>query len=199
MTVRGVNRALCPPSAGERFSSAQLERIFAGCFASGWRTKLVGGADEPFYRPAAGPGDFHLLHYRSDYFASALHEVAHWCIAGEQRRQLADFGYWYAPDGRGPEQQQAFEAVEAAPQALEWYFSLACGYPFQVSADNLGDAGGALPDTTPFKRRILARARHWQSHGLPQRADLFFRALSRAYATGLQPAQLQLELAGLRG
>ncbi len=32
--------------------------------------------------------------------------------------------------GATSEQQLAFEAVEAKPQALEWLFSLACGYPF---------------------------------------------------------------------
>ena len=85
--------------------------------------------NEPYYQPATGECDMHRLFYRSDYFASALHEVAHWCIAGERRRQLADFGYWYTPDGRSPQQQSAFEAVEAKPQPLDWFFSLACGYP----------------------------------------------------------------------
>jgi elongation factor P hydroxylase len=101
----------------------------------------------------------HLLWYREDYFASALHEVAHWCIAGEQRRQQLDFGYWYAPDGRSPEQQGAFEAVEYKPQALEWFFSLACGYRFRLSADNLGMPGGEMPDASEFRGRVCEQAR----------------------------------------
>ncbi len=58
-------------------------------------------------------------------------------MAGEARRRLPDFGYWYAPDGRTAAQQQAFERVEIKPQALECLFTLACGRHFQVSQDNL--------------------------------------------------------------
>ena len=104
------------PASG--FQAARLERVFTGCFARQWRTVLLGGAEEPYYQPAADRHATHLLHYRSDFFASALHEVAHWCIAGEQRLQLADFGYWYAPDGRDAAQQRDFEAVEVKPKAL---------------------------------------------------------------------------------
>lgn len=42
---------------------------------------------------------------------------------GEKRRQLVDFGYWYAPDGRSAEQQELFQAVEVKPQAMEWILS----------------------------------------------------------------------------
>lgn len=126
------------------FHAARLERVFSDCFAAQWNTVLAGGVEEPFYRPATNVQGPHLLHYRSDFFASALHEAAHWCIAGERRLQQADFGYWYAPDGRNPTQQQAFEAVEVKPQALEWLFSLACGYRFSVSVDNLGVAGASM-------------------------------------------------------
>jgi elongation factor P hydroxylase len=139
----------------------------------------------------------HRLYYRSDYFASALHEVAHWCIAGERRRQLADFGYWYAPDGRSPQQQSAFEAVEAKPQALEWLFSLACGYRFRISVDNLGATQAGEHDTAPFRQRVLAQARAWQQSRLPPRAELFFSALSLEFGTGLKPGDPELDLAGL--
>ncbi len=37
---------------------------------------------------------------RTDFFASALHEISHWCVAGKARREQVDFGYWYCPDGR---------------------------------------------------------------------------------------------------
>jgi elongation factor P hydroxylase len=138
--VNAVSLARC--TAADNFQAQRLEEVFARCFSRRWRTRLVGGADEPSYQPATDRHALHVLHYRSDYFASALHETAHWCIAGERRRQLPDFGYWYAPDGRDQQQQLAFEAVEARPQALEWLFSLACGYRFRISVDNLGAPGG---------------------------------------------------------
>ena len=106
----------------------RLEQVFMRCFGSSLCTRLQGGAAEPLYQPATLEGDYHVLYYRADYFASALHEVAHWCIAGEIRRQQTDFGYWYAPDGRSPAQQRAFERVECRPQALEW-MGMASGRP----------------------------------------------------------------------
>jgi elongation factor P hydroxylase len=167
---------------GADFDPRRLEQVFARCFAAEFRTRLCGGAREPLYQPAGEVSQVHLLWYREDYFASALHEVAHWCIAGEQRRQQLDFGYWYAPDGRSPEQQGAFEAVEYKPQALEWFFSLACGYRFRLSADNLGMPGGEMPDASEFRGRVCEQARYWQSSGLPARAGVFYRELCREFA-----------------
>ncbi len=182
----------------EIFSSARLERVFADCFAARWRTVLLGGAAEPFYQPAGHGEELHRLYYRSDYFASALHEIAHWCIAGERRRLLPDFGYWYAPDGRNTVAQAAFEAVEAKPQALEWFFSQACGYRFFVSIDNLGAPGG-MADCEPFRQRLIEEARAWRVQGLPQRAAIFLQALAVEFGTGLQAAKLDTSLAGLAG
>ena len=62
----------------EPFAAKRLETVFNQCFARRWRTRLVGGAGEPLYQPAAAGADEHLLFYRRDYFASALHEAAHW-------------------------------------------------------------------------------------------------------------------------
>ena len=97
---------------------------------------LVRGMGEPEYFPAQNnqPARIEFAH---GFFASALHEISHFCVAGPQRRQLPDFGYWYAADGRSAVQQQAFERVEIKPQALECLFTLACRRPFQVSQDNL--------------------------------------------------------------
>ena len=108
-----MNAVVTAAAREETFNAQRLEAVFGACFAARWRTRLVGGAGEPFYQPARSAGEYHLLHYRLDYFASALHEVAHWCIAGTRRRRLPDFGYWYAPDGREPVQQRAFEALTA--------------------------------------------------------------------------------------
>jgi len=179
------------------FHSERLERVFAECFSDKSHTRLQGGADEPLYQPALQPENPHVLYYRADYFASALHEVAHWCIAGAARRQLVDFGYWYAPDGRSGAAQQAFEAVESRPQALEWYFAKACGYHFRVSVDNLNGVSGELPDISGFRRQVYEQALCWQREGLPLRAAEFFCGLSREFDTPATPDQLRFTLAGL--
>ena len=174
-----VANAAC---VGGDFDTRRLEQVFTRCFAREFNTRLCGGAREPLYQPASEAGQMHLLWYREDYFASALHEVAHWCIAGVQRRQQLDFGYWYAPDGRSPEQQRAFEAVEYKPQALEWFFSLACGYRFRLGADNLGVPGGEMLDNSQFRGRVCKQALFWQRSGLPARGFVFYRELCREFA-----------------
>lgn len=162
----------------ERTSSA-LERIFAACFAETHRTVLVGGGEEPLYLPSPQPESSpHRIVYRADYFASALHEVAHWCLAGPERRRKEDYGYWYAPDGRSAVQQMAFERVEARPQALEWLFSDACGFDFHLSADNL--EGGVAPSTR-FEASVLAARSRLLEAGLPARAARFHEALREAF------------------
>lgn len=177
-------------------SSTRLERVFADCFAHDYNTVLIGGAAEPLYVPATGSGQ-HKLYYRDDFFASALHETAHWCIAGAARRQQRDFGYWYATEGRDSTAQRAFEAVEAAPQALEWFFSQACGWPFQVSVDNLDPQDGTLPDTRDFCDRVVAEALARQSRGLPERAAIFYRALCVEFGSAHPAQALTFRLADL--
>lgn len=102
----------------------------------GQQVELIRGEQEPEYFPTQGDKPARIV-FAHGFFASALHEISHWCIAGSERRLLNDFGYWYAPDGRTAAQQQAFESAEVKPQALECLFTLACGRPFQVSQDNL--------------------------------------------------------------
>lgn len=179
------------------FLSARLERVFNTCFYARYNTRLFGGAAEPVYQPGGVAGKCHALYYREDYFASALHEVSHWCIAGTQRRQQPDFGYWYAPEGRCLNQQRAFEAVERKPQALEWYFSKACGYRFLVSVDNLDLANAGLHDTTGFQHAVLRQALIWQEVGLPARAADFYRALCCEFDTVRPESQLHFSLAEL--
>ncbi len=178
------------------FCATRLQRVFDDCFLASHNTRLVGGAGEPLYQPG-NDGKEHLLFFREDYFASALHEIAHWCIAGRERRGKVDFGYWYAPEGRSPAQQRAFEAVEYKPQALEWFFSRACGYHFRISVDNLDPVSGALPDTLDFRRRVVAQARSWQLAGLPPRAGTFYDALCREFNTVVAVQQQAFELADL--
>lgn len=119
----------------ERLATDWLIQLFNTLFTD-QQVILVRSNGEPEYFPAQDnePARIEFAH---GFFASALHELSHWCVAGDARRQLPDFGYWYAPDGRTEAQQQAFERVEIKPQALECLFTLACGRHFQVSQDNL--------------------------------------------------------------
>ncbi|MEP6391164.1 MAG: elongation factor P hydroxylase [Halioglobus sp.] len=175
-----VLRQTISASSSAPHHATVLEEAFAQCFEDRWNTRLCGGASEPYYQPSAGAQLPHQLFYREDFFASALHESAHWCIAGRERRLQADFGYWYAPEGRSAKEQADFEAAECKPQALEWIFSRACDYPFRPSIDNFQD-NGEVPDTGAFNRRIVEQAIRWQFAGLPDRAGMFFAALSNVY------------------
>jgi elongation factor P hydroxylase len=115
---------------------------------------------------------------REDFFASALHEIAHWCVAGEKRRTLDDFGYWYIPDDRNLSQQKAFEKVEILPQAFEMAFSRACDYEFKVSIDNhsLTDYCGK-----DFSEKVNEKYQYFKKNGFPNRAQRFINALESFY------------------
>jgi len=152
-----------------------LEELFHQTFYQRFNTRLEGGGSEPIYRPQSQLCEYDLIVYSHDYAASALHEIAHWCVAGEERRKLEDYGYWYAADGRSIEQQKTFESVEVKPQAFEWMFSVAAARKFRVSADNLEAGVGASEN---FKQSICEQAQHYCRDGLPERARLYIEALS---------------------
>lgn len=160
-----------------------LVNIFDGLFYASYQTRLIAGAPEPIYLPAqVGDGgyDYHRLCFREDYLSSALHEIAHWCLAGQRRRQLEDFGYWYEPDGRNVEQQRLFEAAEVKPQALEWMFSVACGQPFCLSVDNL--SSGQLSPSSEFAKSVSKQVRLWCGpDALPNRAQQMLDALAETF------------------
>lgn len=160
----------------------ELILLFNQLFGVEYRTLLVAVEAEPLYQPASGPGEYHEIRYVKGHLSSALHEVAHWCIAGEARRRLVDYGYWYAPDGRSEAQQALFETLEVKPQALECLFSEACGQAFHVSIDNLTGSASNAPG---FRSAIAAQAERFRDKGLPVRAARFHRALQTA--TRLQP------------
>ncbi len=175
-------------------SSEQLEQIFNFSFSSIENTVLMGGATEPLYLPAGMDYSAHIrlsnpchvmtekhhIFYRANYFSSALHEVAHWCIAGERRRALLDYGYWYAPDGRDKSEQTAFELVERKPQALEWAFSLAAGIQFRVSNDNL--AMLEVSDSE-FQEKVWHQLQAYCEFGFPARAGIFLNGLFSYYGS----------------
>lgn len=98
----------------------QLIEIFNSCFADDFNTRLIKGDDEPIYLPADAEVPYNRIVFAHGFYASAIHEISHWCIAGKARRELVDFGYWYCPDGRDAQTQSQFEDVEVKPQALDW-------------------------------------------------------------------------------
>ena len=124
--------------------SSHLETCFNKWVGKRYATRLQGGATEPYYEALNKAMGCAVIWYREDYVRSALHELAHWCIAGQDRRQRDDYGYWYAPDGRTESQQEAFFKVERLPQAIERWFCESLGVPFSVSLDNLD---GSLSQT----------------------------------------------------
>ncbi len=162
-----------------QFDVDELAAVFNQCFERSHRTRLEPGAHEPLYLPASDPEDVHRIYSTHDYFASALHEVSHWCIAGQARRQQLDYGYWYEPDGRSAQQQLAFEQVEFKPQALEWIFSRCCNSDFRLSVDNLmsPDAGASVS----FKEAVVGQAQRYLRQGLPARAERFALSLGRFF------------------
>ncbi|WP_372613471.1 elongation factor P hydroxylase [Halomonas sp.] len=153
--------------------------LFDGLFDDTYHTRLVRGDADPLYLPADDACPWHRVIFAHGFYASALHEISHWCIAGARRRGLEDYGYWYLPDGRDPAQQDDFEAVEVTPQALESLFSCACGLDFHVSVDNLGGEGEV--DRDAFRARVEARASRFEEVGLPRRAAAFRATLKAFY------------------
>ena len=102
---------------------------------------IKGGAEEPFYT-AQRENNIATIHFRSNYPRSLLHEVSHYRLAGDQRRKVDDFGYWYSPCGRSLEEQRNFELVEARPQGLEKVMCEIVEVEFSPSLD---DFSGSPP------------------------------------------------------
>ena len=172
-------------------------KLFDDVFYDTYNTRLVHSDSDPEYLPAGlggNPNDFHCIAFAHGFFSSALHEVAHWCVAGEKRRQQVDFGYWYAPDGRSAEQQQAFYQVEIKPQAFEWIFTVASGRKFRVSTDNLN---GDVADDRQFEKDVYQQVQCLLLQGLPKRVEQWAAALSSQFKTNsvyLQAAAYKLPI-----
>lgn len=162
------------------FNYQDLINLFGQTFSRSENTILVRGEAEPIYLPADRQHRQHRIIFAHGYFASALHEIAHWCLAGKTRRLLEDYGYWYSPDGRDAKQQVEFEQVEIKPQAIEWAFSVACGKNFRVSTDNLN---GAPVDVIGFTHNVRQQAIAYIQNGFPPRAQIFIDALVAFYGT----------------
>lgn len=152
--------------------SRAIMSAFADEFAESHRTKLMSGVAEPVYMP--NMDGWHIIYFARGHWASALHETAHWLIAGPERRAQLDYDYWYEPDGRSFAQQRLFEQVEIKPQALEWIMSSALGRDFVASFDNIR-GNGANP--TAFRQGVRDQALSYRAVGLPARAERFLNRL----------------------
>ncbi len=155
-----------------------LTHQFNLLFEKAENTILRFGADEPFYK-AMNANSPAIIYSREQYLSSALHEIAHWCIAGEQRRKLDDYGYWYEPEGRSQNQQTLFEQVEVKPQAIEWIFSQICGHVFHLSADNL-ESG--IQASASFQKKVEQQMNDYRYlDRLPKRAQLLAYQLVQTF------------------
>ncbi|MGX5914400.1 elongation factor P hydroxylase [Aliidiomarina sp. Khilg15.8] len=167
------------------FRGEDVVEIFERTFFAAFNTRLVSGSDEPLYLPASNRCGYHRIVFAHGHFRSALHEIAHWCVAGKVRRNLVDYGYWYKPDGRSADEQRQFEQAERKPQALEWLFCRAAGHPFEVSCDNLAATDPGAVNVDAFTAHVEDQLRAYLQLGLPSRAQMFVDALTAHY----QPAK----------
>jgi elongation factor P hydroxylase len=151
-----------------------ITQIFADCFQAEYATQLTGGATEPEYVPSRSADGMNQLFYRENFVASALHETAHWCIAGPERRLHRDFGYSYLPPPRTARQQADFFAAELKVQTLEMIFDAAAGLDFVPSADHLG------VDLYDFRQQLEAHQKAvetWMMTSCDKRARTFAQSL----------------------
>ncbi|MFW7378610.1 MAG: elongation factor P hydroxylase [Oligoflexus sp.] len=160
--------------------SELIIQTFQRLFWREYQTELTCGGDEPLYVPRSATQPCDRIIFARGFWSSALHEVAHWCIAGPERRRQLDYGYWYAPDGRNQQEQELFERCEVKPQALEWLFTSALGERFYVSFDNLN---GERSDSRRFRKAVREQALAYLSVGLPKRAGQFLTALLQKKST----------------
>ena len=149
---------------------SDVARVFNLAFVD-YKVVMNGGHAEPLYVPGVRLAE---IHYTQDHAASALHEAAHWCTAGQRRRRLKDYGYFYSPPPRTQVDSVRFEAAEVEAQSMELLFSEAAGLRFQPSAD---DVNAPINGLDAFSHRILIRARERRRLGLPERAQKFVTAL----------------------
>ncbi len=118
----------------------------------------------------------------STHHYEQLIEIFNSCFADEFNTRLIkgdDEPIYLPADAEVPYNQ--FEDVEVKPQALDWLFCVAAGYPFNVSCDNL--EGDFEPDRVVFQRRVHAQVMDYLANGIPERPARFIKALQNYYHT----------------
>lgn len=143
-------------------------------FLNKYNTVLIGGFNEPFYKTFT-KGKKAEIQFSHDYIRSALHELSHWCVAGTERRNLDDYGYWYAQDGRNQQQQDEFFKVEVKPQSIEWAFSILCGVKFEASVDNLDNSVKGVDE---FKNNLDTQIKKYIDYGFNPRVNGVFTVIA---------------------
>lgn len=129
----------------DRFTDDEFCQYLINILANVFPDLIIeGGAEEPFYQ-AVKDNAKAVIYFRDNYPRSLLHELSHYCLAGDRRRLLDDFGYWYSPCGRNKEEQKKFEMAEARPQGLEKVMCEILGIKFSASID---DFSGRPPSDT---------------------------------------------------
>lgn len=136
-----------------------------------------------------------MLIAREDFAASALHEAAHWCVAGKRRRRLPDYGYTYVPPPRGAAGQAQFFACELRNQATELYLATRAGVDFVASAD---DPDFCLSALRRFEAQVRELVQRWEDNHTPELAPRRAIAFGAALAARLarQNSSLGLSAAG---
>jgi elongation factor P hydroxylase len=173
-------RSLTSTRPAPTLDAEAIAVVFNATFAARFATVMLGGAEEPLYLPGTNGVPARIL-YRSDFAASALHEAAHWCIAGPLRRRHVDYGYGYVPPPRPAAARRAFFDAERDVQALECAFAESAGLPFRISAD---DFAATAHERDVFAAAVARRCAEQRSGALPARAMLFSAALvQRAHET----------------
>ena len=159
-------------------TNIEFEKLFNCLFHKSENTVLINGLgvgeSEPIYVPANHSEPAKII-YAHGFLSSALHEVAHWCYAGPERRKQVDYGYWYAGEQRSQQEQHLFEQVELVPQAYEYVLSRACGLEFKVSLDNFNP--DVKLDREGFNKKVLLTAQQKKLEGLSARLQMILHAL----------------------
>lgn len=169
-----------------------IQTVFHSLFLQAYETELVNAGEEPLYVPKSAHYRRHRIYFARGFWSSALHEIAHWCLAGSQRRQLRDYGYWYVGEGRDASRQLAFEQVEVRPQALEWLFTSVLSADFFCSFDNFGVQ---TESARRFRQAVREQALAYLAEGLPRRAQMF---LSRLLQVRVAHQEFQLYWSDIR-
>ncbi len=140
-----------------------------------FNTILIGGFSEPFYKAHKGNISAEIQ-FAHDYIRSALHELSHWCVAGNERRKVDDYGYWYAEDGRNQQQQDEFFKVEIKPQSIEWALSIVCGIKFEASVDNLN---ANVDGVDKFEQKLKSELKLYTQNGFSKRVTEIIQVISK--------------------
>jgi elongation factor P hydroxylase len=163
----------------EQIKSQEIINVFHFLFKEKYKTIIQKGHEEPFYQSSKIVDNYNIIIYANDSLSSLFHEISHWLVAGEERRKEDDYGYWYLPDGRNQEQQEAFFQLEIKPQALEWILSKSADHSFQLSLDNLKLE--SIEGADLFENNVKKQIKKYIKNGLPKRANLFQKELIKRF------------------